>query len=194
MSDQNPFSDPPQDNSNPYATGEMGDSSTPTAQRPASAGYIRQVPVLAILMMIQGGLVLLLGLFMGAMGFFMPAMIEQQMQQNPGFQQPPNMQGMDMETFMMLTYGGIGAVLTLIAVPTIISGFRLYKYRGRIMGIVSLSAGLLTVFACYCFPTALGLFIFGLIVLLNEPVRKAFELGNQGVSPAEIKQRLLGGP
>ena len=40
---------------------------------------------------------------------------------------------------------------------------------------------------CYCLPTAIGLFVYGLIVLLNEPVKRAFAMGEQGRTAAEIQ-------
>jgi hypothetical protein len=48
--------------------------------------------------------------------------------------------------------------------------------------------GLLTLLTCYCFPTSLGLFIYGLIVLLNDSVKLGFELADRGYSSAEIKR------
>lgn len=61
------------------------------------------------------------------------------------------------------------------------------KFRGRTLGIVALSSGLLSIAGCYCLPTAIGLFIYGLIVLLNEPVKRAFAMGEQGRSASEIQ-------
>jgi hypothetical protein len=68
-------------------------------------------------------------------------------------------------------------------------GIRMLKFRGRTLGIVALSSGLLSIAGCYCLPTAIGLFIYGLIVLLNEPVKRAFAMGEQGRSASEIQNQ-----
>ena len=56
------------------------------------------------------------------------------------------------------------------------------------MAIISLSVSLLTVFTCYCLPTAAGLFIFGLIVLMDNSVKVGFDLAERGHTNAEIQQ------
>jgi len=46
--------------------------------------------------------------------------------------------------------------------------------------------------SCYCAPTSIALFVYGLIVYLNSDVATAFEMAEQGVSPKEIKATFYG--
>ena len=57
--------------------------------------------------------------------------------------------------------------------------------RGLVHHMTALS--ILTIAGCYCLPTAIGLFIYGLIVLLNPSVKRAFEMGEQGYSANKIQ-------
>ena len=88
---------------------------------------------------------------------------------------------------MLAVYGSMGLVSLVIGVLGIWAGIRMLKFRGRTLGIVALSSGLLSIAGCYCLPTAIGLFVYGLIVLLNEPVKRAFVMGEQGRTAAEIQ-------
>ena len=91
------------------------------------------------------------------------------------------------EWMMLAIYGSMGLVSLVIGVLGIWAGIRMLKFRGRTFGIVALSSGLLSIAGCYCLPTAIGLFVYGLIVLLNEPVKRAFAMGEEGRTAAEIQ-------
>ena len=91
------------------------------------------------------------------------------------------------EWMLLAIYGSMGLISLVIGVLGIWAGIRMLKFRGRILGIVALSSGLLSIAGCYCLPTAIGLFVYGLIVLLNEPVKRAFAMGEQGRTAAEIQ-------
>ena len=93
------------------------------------------------------------------------------------------------ELIMLAMYGSMGLISLVIGVLGIWAGIRMLKFRGRTLGIVALSSGLLSIAGCYCLPTAIGLFIYGLIVLLNEPVKRAFAMGEQGTSAADIQNQ-----
>jgi hypothetical protein len=80
-----------------------------------------------------------------------------------------------------------GLVLLSSGILGVWGGIRMMKFRGYKLGIIALSGGLLTIFGCYCAPTAIALFIYGLIVMLNPQVKQAFEMGEQGRSPADIQ-------
>ena len=105
---------------------------------------------------------------------------------NPQFQQgngpPPEV----MINMMSWGYGGVGVVVGIIGVLSILAGYRNWKFKGRTLGIVSLVAGLGTILSCYCLPTSLALCIYGLIVYLNGPVAAAFRMGEEGYSGDEI--------
>lgn len=93
------------------------------------------------------------------------------------------------ELIMLAMYGSMGLISLVIGVLGIWAGIRMLKFRGRTLGIVALSSGLLSIAGCYCLPTAIGLFIYGLIVLLNEPVKRAFAMGEQGRTASEIQNQ-----
>ena len=54
-----------------------------------------------------------------------------------------------------------------------------------------LCVGMVSIMTCYCFPTSLALAIYGLVVLLSQPVKLAFDLGDQGYDPTEIQKAFL---
>ena len=64
--------------------------------------------------------------------------------------------------------------------------------KNRVFGIISLAIGILTIVTVYCLPTALGLGIYRLIVLLNGPVTSAFQFREKGHSRAEILSSYTG--
>ena len=72
----------------------------------------------------------------------------------------------------------------------IAAGIKNLKYRSRTLGIAALCLGIVPVFTCYCAPTAIGILIYGLIIYLNRDVSRAFEMGEQGISPEQIKNSL----
>ncbi len=174
---------------NPYMSGESetelagsGAIHLPPGQ---PRGMVGQVPILGVLMIIQGALVVVLGIGVAMLAAFMPAMIQQQMQNNPTRQ---GNDPADMTHFMLAIYGGVSMVILLIGISGILAGLRVFRFQGRTFGIISLSVGLGTIVGCYCFPTALALMVYGLIVLVNQPVITAFELGRQGHSSQRIQQ------
>ncbi|MCA9246870.1 MAG: hypothetical protein KDA42_07130 [Planctomycetales bacterium] len=146
-------------------------------------GMIGHIRVVAILMMIQGVLELVMGVFLGVMAAIMPSMMQNMQQmQNPN-QGVPIAQVSTMVTVM---YGVMALVLGAVGGLTAFAGFRNYQLRARVLGIVSMCLGLLTVFGCYCFPTALALMVYGLIVYLNQPVAMAFDRVANGESVADV--------
>jgi hypothetical protein len=54
------------------------------------------------------------------------------------------------------------------------AGYRLRSFRSRTLGLVALSAGVATVFGCYCAPTSIALLIWGVVVLANRDVIARF--------------------
>jgi hypothetical protein len=146
----------------------------------------RQITVVAILMIVQGSLEILCGIFLAAMGPAMMVMMKSAPPPSSGAAPPPE----EMMTMMSGVYIGMGVVGLIIGVLKIVAGIRNLKYRGRTLGIVALASGAVAIATCYCFPTGLGLLIYGLIVYVNSSSGKAFELGEQGMSPSEIKQTL----
>ena len=171
--------------SNPYESPNYGFDPAPGAefQRPKSivpSSMVQQVRVVAILNAVQGGLEIVMALFWIAYAVILPVMMnnpefEQQMNQQPD---PPS------ENFMRgmtIILGVVGGVLLLLGVLRVVAGVRNWRFRGRMMGIASFALGALSVFSCYCAPTAIGVLVYGLIVYLNPSVTQAFAVGEEGM-------------
>src|SRR5690349_17482371 len=106
---------------------------------------VNQVPIVAGLLIAQGILETLMGLFFVGVGIVMKVV--------PQFNKTGGGEPFDFSTFGLLLYGG-GGVLNLAAgILNITAGVKNVKYRGRILGIVALISGVVTIFPCYCFPT-----------------------------------------
>jgi hypothetical protein len=158
------------------ATGEA----LPHAQ---SQGMVRHVPIVGILMIVQGGLEAVMGLMLVAIGGFLPALME--MEAGSGGRQadmPPE----ELSWVFLLIYGGLGLVTLVAAGLHIFAGIRVYQFRSRVLGIVALAGGLVTMFSCYCVPTAIGVGVYGLIVFLNPEATQAFAMGESGRKRDEI--------
>jgi hypothetical protein len=152
-------------------------------------GWVQQVRVVAILNCVQGGLECLMGIFMGGMGVFLSYMLQAE-RNNPNFRnnnQPPP----GMEWVFGGVYLAIGVVLLLAGILRLYAGIRNFGYRGRILGIVSMVCGMISVFSCYCAPTGIAMIIYGLIVFLNPAVQAAFVLGEQGTPSDAILNSFL---
>jgi hypothetical protein len=148
-------------------------------QPPRRSGYVPQVTVVAILMIVQGSLVSLAGMFFLFLG---PAMFLNRSSHPAQDQQIVNV------------IGGInillGGLLVGVGGLNIVAGIKNLKYRGRTLGITALSLGVAGIFGCYCAPTAIGLLIYGLIIYLNQDVSRAFVMGEQGATPEQIKNAI----
>jgi hypothetical protein len=131
-----------------------------------------------VLLLLMGGYLIVLGVFMGNMDQFMP----------PNAQQPAEFQDMmDTQTTIMLWgFGIVGGVIVIIAFLHFIAAYLGFTYKGRVFGIVTMIAGLLSMFSCYCAPTAIGLAVYGMIIYFNPAVTKAFALGKSGMKKQEI--------
>ena len=174
---------------NPYASpnptnlfGDLSPKGAPGGAR--ERGLVGHVRVLGILMLVHGVLALMCGLMFVAMAVFFPmlfASIEPPPNARAG-EPPPEVIGW----IMGGVYGGIGLITSIAGGLQIYTGYQTYLFRKRQLGIVSLILGAGASLSCYCSITAIGLLIYGLIVLLNASVKEAFELGAQGYAPDQI--------
>jgi hypothetical protein len=136
------------------------------------AGLVGHVPIVAVLLMVQGALEICFGLFGGAflaLVYLVPH-----------------------EDFTSMR--GLGIFLTILAMPAalcgvvrIVAGIFNLRFRRRGLGLVALGLGLFSLATGYCAPTAIALAVYGLIVYVNEPVIAAFEMADSGRTPAEIR-------
>lgn len=153
---------------NPYAENDLKSPYAFQSQIPSSLGdgYVKQVPVIGILSIVQASLELLVCLTLVAMSAFMIAM-----QNSPQLQKTPNAPSV---FWMAILYGVLAAVIGIAAVLRLASGILLLKKKGRVFSIVVSVIGLASVFTCYCAPTSLALAIYSLVVLIQPSVMEAF--------------------
>jgi MFS family permease len=142
---------------------------------------VQQVTVIAILMIVQGALEAAMGLLYLALG---PAMIWFGMQPGGG---PPGPQEQTMAMVVSVVYVCLGLVTLVAGVLNVWAGIRNLNYRGRTLGMVALISGTVSVFTCYCAPTAIALLVYGLIVYLSDDVKHAFALGEEGKSADQVR-------
>jgi hypothetical protein len=154
-------------------------------------GLVSQVPILGVLMIVQGVFISIAGTAIIGYAVLMPRFLQQMQQQQAGqggnvAPMPPNM-----GLWFGVVGGLLGLLMFLIGVLTIFAGVRTMKFRGRMFSIVMFCTGLLTIMTCYCLPTQIALTVYGMIVLLNSPVRDAFQLAEQGHSAREIQRAYI---
>jgi uncharacterized membrane protein HdeD (DUF308 family) len=147
-------------------------------------GWVSQVRIFAVLNAVQGMMEIPMGLFTAGMGVLLPTMMRWEQAKNPNrpADEPPE-----------LFFWGIAVVYFVIGVPVLISGvlriiaaIKNYRFRGRTLGLVSIIAGVGSMFTCYCAPTAIALLVYGLMLYMNHAVRAAFQMGQQGQSAEQI--------
>lgn len=135
----------------------------------ANRGKLAHVDWLAVTTMVHGSLfvgyavvMIFMGGWLGLSGTFLPADAD------------PEAAALTrgilvlIPALMMLAHL-IPGVLQLVA------GYFMLRFRMRWLALLSYLAGGLSVFGCYCVPTALGIGIWGLIVLFDRDVVARFE-------------------
>jgi len=146
----------------------------------------RQIKIVAILLIVEGSLEVLVGLFLAAMGPLMMSIIRSAPPPSSGGAPPP-----PPELFGAI-YVVMGLVTLVGAILKIVAGARNVKYRSRTLGFIALGSALLSFASCYCMPTALALAIYGIIVYVNDRSARAFQLGDSGMSADEIIANIEG--
>jgi hypothetical protein len=136
------------------------------------SGLVGHVPFVAVLLIVQGTLEIVFSLFGAAFLAFVYLVPDKD----------------------LASMRGLGIFMLVLAMPAalcgalrIVAGIFNVRYRRRGLGMVALGLGLLTMITGYCAPSSIALAIYGLIVYVNEPVVAAFELGEQGRKPSEIR-------
>jgi hypothetical protein len=140
---------------------------------------VRQVQVVAILMIANGMLLTLMGLYnaLGALlfGFLLMA---------PGAKPPSNSADETMIAVMAGLQSLLGLAVLLAAVLNIVAGIRCLRLRGRTLALVALFSNVAPLLTCWCAPLCLALMIYGLIVFFHADVAFAFAEVAAG-APAE---------
>src|SRR5262245_37085455 len=144
-----------------------------------------QVPVIGILMIVNGSLQVLMGVLYAVMGPLMFSWFRQAA--------PPAPQAQQMDQFFTvfgIVYVVLGSIVAIVGCMNIAGGISALRFRSRTFVIIALFFNILPMITCYCLPTSLGLMIWGLIVMFQSDVAYAFTLGASGYSVDEIKQRM----
>ncbi len=137
---------------------------------------VSQVQVVSILMIIHGALISLMGLLFAALGPFLFAMESSTARRRD-----------DTGLAVMMIIFLIGGLLLLtVGVLHIIAGVRCLKFRGRVLAMVALFANIVALPTGYCSLFAIGMAVYGLIVLFDKDVALAFERGEEGMAREDI--------
>jgi len=88
-------------------------------------------------------------------------------------------------TLMVVGYGVFAIGALSAGTLQLVSGIRLLSWKNRVLALVAMWAGLAAFFlgAVFCFPTALGVVIYGHMVLLDREVAERFRQLATGASP-----------
>lgn len=172
--------------SNPYQAPTVDDikpGNTQYGMPMQRRGLVGHVRVIAILMIVQGVLEALMGVYLAAMGVFSSVVISQSTV-NDG-STPAEQQQMAFAVVLVM-YLGMGLMNCVAGGLHIYAAIRNYKFKSRTLGIVALSVGCTTMFAGCCGFTGIALAIYGMIVLLNAEVSHAFKMAESGYTGEQV--------
>lgn len=170
------------DSQNPYASQDLVPQAVEVAQLQAMhAGWIPQIKVIGFLSIAQGVLELLMGTSMVVGSYWIGTLLKMQ----PAEAGPPPPE--EMIQFLQGIYLGFGVLAMAMALVRFLTAYGCFAFRGRTWIIVSLFAGLATAFTGVCGLTSVGLCIYGLVVMFNAGVARAFEMVAEGRSVLEVK-------
>jgi hypothetical protein len=166
---------------NPYRDYSQPGPTQDSAQPQLRSRLVRQVQVVAILLIVQGALEIVMGLLTGCTGGLFPVMMNAASE--AGEAAPYD-----------ASFGTVAAVFYLVIAVLhfaaaglhLAAGIRALRFRGRRLGMAAMIVGLITAPMMFCLPTALGLAIYGLIVFVNEAVVEAFKLGERRMKVDDI--------
>ena len=155
--------------SNPYSDNDPQSPYAFQSQAPIGNGdgYIKQIPVLGILNIVQASLELMMCVMVIGIAVFMGSM-----QNDPQIQKIPNAPSMQ---WIAIGYFIFGAVIGVFATLRLVGGIMILKKRGRILAIVASVFGLASVFTCYCSLTSIALCVYSLVILIQPSVIEEFD-------------------
>ena len=180
---KNPFSAPTPSNTPVLPNHNHGHGH---GQRQPGLGYVRQIPILAIVTIVQGALLLLAAFGCAAYGMFfayMPTMMPEAERARMRAESGPVFE------IVGSVIIGLAVLVLVISLLHFIAGFRALKYRGRSFIMVTWFLGLFGSFTMYCAPTSIGLAIWGLIVFFNPAVKSAFDMVENGMDKREVERQ-----
>jgi len=156
----NPFSDSNQQA--PYAF----QSQVPNGDGGGDS-YIKQLPIIGILTIVQASLELMVGVMLA----FAAVMIGV-MQNDPNIMREPNEPPM---FWIAVGYGIFASIVSIVALLRLTSGIMILRRRGRMFSIVMSILGLVTVLTGCCSLTSIALCVYSLIVLVQPSVMEEYE-------------------
>lgn len=199
--------------SNPYEPPEsnFSDTSAGGSKGPLGIGQtslVSQVTVVAILMIVHGVMIILMGGFLAFFGLaggnefeksfekqmeVQKEIARKQRKNNPNQNAPDaNVLGPGFAKGMTAGFAIMGGLVIASGLLSIVAGILNLRFKGRGLGITSLVAGFGASLTCYCAPTSIALGIYGLVVYLNSDVARAFAAVKEGHTPAEVKDAARG--
>jgi len=92
--------------------------------------------------------------------------------------------GFDPVIFVIISVAW-GVLIALLGVLNAIAGFRVMYFQNRVLGLVALFTNLIVLLTCCCSFTAMGMMVYGLIVLFQSDVLHAFDMVARGYTPEE---------
>ena len=138
---------------------------------------VGQVKIVGILMLIHGITVILMGGGLIAGGIAVMAV-------------PPPPGGGPEPWIMGGFYAAWGLMIVACGALNSVAGVRVMSFKNRVLGLVAMFSNILVLFSCYCAITAIGMMVYGLIVLFQPDVTRAFELVSRGATPEEAIRKL----
>jgi hypothetical protein len=140
---------------------------------------VSQVKVVAVLMIVWGAISTLVGLLIA--GFVPFMMVVENSRPRPGRDDT----GL---TVMLVLFLIAGLIVITVGILHVIAGIRCLKFRGRVLAMVALFSNIPIVLTFYCSMFAIGMAVYGLVVMFNSDVARAFEMADQGVPPEDIEK------
>lgn len=137
---------------------------------------VGQVKVVGILMLVHGITVILMGgvlVTAGVVMLFAPT--------------PPG--GGPEPYILAAVYGVWGLLVIACGVLNSVAGYLTMSFRARVFSLVALFSNILVLLTCYCAITAIGMMVYGLVVLFQPDVARAFRLVADGASPDDVVGR-----
>lgn len=181
---QSPFGDA-QTGPREITIGPDGQIILPPDQR---RGMVGHVPVVGWLLLVQSVIQLVFSVALMVLAVMLPEVMSEALQKNPAMQNQADFSPQQLQWLVTAVYGGMGAALLLISLLGIVASVQILRFRSYTLCIVATSGTFFTLFAgFYCCVTAFPVAIYGLIVLLNGPVKQAFQLSKQGATARQIK-------
>lgn len=155
---------------NPYAAPSESASFGP-APKFGEDGFVRQILLVGIFMIVEGVLETIYGVFVTGFAFVLPAMLVN----DPKFKEAldPNIP-IRPEQLLFWTYLVMGGCPLAAGIVRMVSGILVLQRKGRGFAIAANIFGLIAVLGCYCVPTAMVASIYSLVILLQTSVANAF--------------------